>query len=197
VENRLNELRAEVALCNKCSISKTTINKVFGEFHEETFIGVMSIAEAPGEEEDKNNKPFCGKAGRLWEEMLDSIQLHRRELYVCNSVMCRPVQNKLSKDFHEVVNCNNFLKRQIEIVQPKIIITWGKTAFYSIFGWSQDSMKLIRQGNPRLYNNKTVIISTYHPSFINRRMSMAWEAYKDLAMIKEHLHDVDPRKNKD
>ena len=181
-------LNEEIYACEKCSIAKTTRNKVPGEGMPNALI--MSIAEAPGEEEEKTGRPFMGIAGKKWEEILDSIGLHRDYIHVCNAICCRPIGNKLSSDFHEVINCNPFLRRRIEIVMPKFIIIWGKPAFDALFGISNTSMKTIRSKNPYTYNGIKVF-ATYHPSFINRRASMSWESYNDLIMVKEYINNVD------
>jgi len=179
------ELKQAVAVCEACSLAKTRTQTVFGvgdEHAEWLFVG-----EAPGAEEDKRGEPFVGQAGQLLDNMLAAIQLKRGEnVYIANVLKCRPPQNR---DPHgeEVVKCDPFLKRQVELIQPKLIVALGKFAAQSLLE-SDQSISALRS---KLHDYHGVpVIVTYHPAYLLRNMPDKSKAWEDLCFARATMKQL-------
>lgn len=179
------ELKQAVAVCEACSLAKTRTQTVFGvgdEHAEWLFVG-----EAPGAEEDKRGEPFVGQAGQLLDNMLAAIQLKRGEnVYIANVLKCRPPQNR---DPHgeEVVKCDPFLKRQVELIQPKLIVALGKFAAQSLLE-SDQSIAALRS---KLHDYHGVpVIVTYHPAYLLRNMPDKAKAWEDLCFARATMKQL-------
>ena len=150
----------------------------------------MLIGEAPGFYEDKEGKPFVGKAGQLLDKIFESVGLTRkRDVYICNTVKCRPPENR-NPEPDEKEACRNFLKAQIDIIQPKIILLCGNVAVQSILG-SVGGITKIRgkwfQGDETVHGAKLMPI--FHPSYLLRndsreKGSPKWLMWQDIQEIK-------------
>ena len=121
-DKKLEELKKEVILCQRCPLYKTRHLPVVGEGNHDA--EVMFIGEAPGFNEDRTGHPFWGAAGKIFDELLTNIGLRREDVYICNVLKCRPPNNRNPK-IEEIKACTPFLDRQIEIIQPKVICTLG------------------------------------------------------------------------
>lgn len=129
--SELTELYAEIARCQRCeALAKTRHLTVPGEGPEHAEI--MFIGEAPGFHEDRQGRPFVGAAGQFLDELLASINLWRKDVYICNVLKCRPPQNRDPLP-EEIENCRVFLDRQIELVKPKVIVTLGRFSMAKFF----------------------------------------------------------------
>ena len=124
-DKKLEEIKEEVLLCQKCPLYKTRHLPVIGEGNHDT--NIMFIGEAPGFHEDQTGHPFWGAAGKILDELLDKIELKREDIYICNILKCRPPHNRNPKA-EEIEACVPFLDKQIDIIQPKIICTLGNFA---------------------------------------------------------------------
>ncbi len=178
----LVQLKEIVLNCNLCNLSKTRTNVVFGEGNPNSKI--MFIGEAPGREEDIQGRPFVGRSGEMLTKMIENVLfLKRDEVYISNIVKCRPPQNR-DPQIEEVESCKGYLLKQIEIINPKIIVTLGRIAFKYLL----NDETPITKARGKIYNFKGIkVIPTFHPSYLLRNPSKKKEALRDLQFIKEFL----------
>jgi DNA polymerase len=172
-------LQTAVAACQACSLAKTRTQTVFGVGDPNA--NWLFVGEAPGAEEDRRGEPFVGQAGKLLDNMLAAIQLKRGEnVYIANVLKCRPPENR---DPHgeEVVKCDPFLKRQVELIQPRLIVAMGRFAAQSILN-SDASIGALR-GKLHNYNGVPVIV-TYHPAYLLRNLMDKAKAWEDLCFAR-------------
>jgi len=127
---KINRLRKQIASCQRCSLHKTRTNTVPGEGDIEA--DIMFIGEAPGRNEDLQGKPFVGRAGDIFDQLLHSIHLTRDQIYLCNILKCRPPDNRNPLP-HEIQSCIGSLDIQIKVINPEIIGTLGSFATAYIF----------------------------------------------------------------
>jgi uracil-DNA glycosylase family 4 len=180
--NDLKDLENMVLNCHLCNLSKSRNNVVFGEGNPTTKI--MFIGEAPGREEDIQGKPFVGRSGEILTKMIENVlNIKREEVYITNIVKCRPPQNRDPK-IEEIESCKPYLLKQIEIINPKIIVTLGRIAFKYLL----NNETPITKARGNLYDFMGIkVIPTFHPSFLLRNPSKKKEALIDLKFIKEFL----------
>jgi len=164
--------------CPRCKLSKSRSTVVFGSGNPRARL--MVIGEGPGEEEDKQGKPFVGRAGQLLTRMLASVGFDReRDCYIANVIKCRPERNR-NPEPDEVAACNPFLMAQIDTIQPHVILALGNFAAQTLLG-SKDGISKLRG---RLYLYRTgVLVPTFHPAFLLRNPGqefkrMAWDDLK-------------------
>ncbi len=124
------EMYEVIERCSLCGLSKSRRNAVPGEGPENA--SIMFIGEAPGFHEDRQGRPFVGAAGQFLEELLESIHLHREDVYICNVIKCRPPENRDPLPA-EIEACNSYLDRQIALIKPKVIITLGRFSMAKFF----------------------------------------------------------------
>jgi len=170
-----NSLQHAVAECHACGLADTRMQTVFGvgDPNAEWLI----IGEAPGAEEDRKGEPFVGQAGKLLDNMLAAIKLKRGEnVFIANVLKCRPPQNR-DPQGEEVVKCDPFLKRQVELIQPKLILALGKFAAQSILN-SESTIASLR-GKTHDFHGVPVIV-TYHPAYLLRNLADKSKAWEDL-----------------
>jgi len=178
----LKELQKIVSNCHLCNLAKTRKNVVFGEGNPKAKL--MFIGEAPGREEDIQGRPFVGRSGELLTKMIENVLLLKRDdIYIANIIKCRPPQNR-DPEFEEVESCKGYLLKQIEIIQPKIIVTLGRIAFKYLL----NDETPITKARGKIYDFKGIkVIPTFHPSYLLRNPSKKKEAFLDLKFIKEFL----------
>jgi uracil-DNA glycosylase family 4 len=178
-------LKAAVEACEACSLASTRTQTVFGvgdRNAEWLFVG-----EAPGAEEDRRGEPFVGQAGKLLDNMLAAISLRRGDnVYIANVLKCRPPENR---DPHgeEVVKCDPFLKRQVELIKPRLIVAMGRFAAQSLL--STDSAIGALRGKLHDYNGVPVIV-TYHPAYLLRNLNDKAKAWEDLCYARRTMRDL-------
>jgi len=119
----LNAIREEISSCEKCPLSRTRTNTVPGEGNPNS--DIIFVGEAPGATEDQKGIPFCGAAGKFLDEMLLSIDLKRQDVFVANTLKCRPPENRDPEDSEKAV-CRHYLEKQIETINPKLIVCLGR-----------------------------------------------------------------------
>ena len=178
-------LRECVANCQSCMLAETRTQTVFGVGDPDA--DWLLVGEAPGAEEDKRGEPFVGQAGKLLDNMLAAIQLKRGErVYIANVLKCRPPENR---DPHgeEVVKCDPFLKRQVELIQPKLIVAMGRFAAQSILN-SDASIGALR-GKLHDYHGVPVIV-TYHPAYLLRNLPDKALAWEDLCFARATMQQL-------
>ena len=180
--NELEELEKICKNCTLCDLSKTRTNVVFGEGNPNAKL--MFIGEGPGEMEDKTGRPFVGRAGKLLTKIINTVlELERSDVYIANIVKCRPPNNRVPT-IEEAQTCKPYLIKQIEIINPEILVCLGKTAFMYLLDSDMPISKV--RGQIFEYKGKKVI-PTYHPSFLLRNPSAKKESYKDFLLIKSML----------
>lgn len=179
-ENPWIPLKAAVSGCTKCGLHKTRTQTVFGVGDENA--DWMLIGEAPGAEEDRLGDPFVGQAGKLLDNMLAAIGLSRREnVYIANVLKCRPPGNRNPAP-EEVEQCTAHLRRQIELVQPRLILAMGRFAAQTLLA-SDASIASLR-GRVHAYAGVPLIV-TYHPAYLLRTLEDKAKAWEDLVFAKK------------
>jgi DNA polymerase len=180
--NSLTLLKEITHNCHLCELSKTRKNVVFGEGNESA--EVMFVGEGPGFSEDESGKPFVGRAGELLTKMIESVlEIKREEVYIANIVKCRPPNNRVPTP-EEAINCKEYLLKQIELVNPKIIVALGDTSSHSL---TDDSTPITKIRGEVLEFNNSTLIPTFHPSYLLRNPSAKREAFVDMKKIREMM----------
>ena len=146
INNDLNyhNLELEASNCEQCILSKSRNKVVFGKGHKKSKIFI--IGEAPGKDEDLNGEPFIGRAGKLLTEILLSIQLKRSDVYITNTIKCRPPENR-NPNSDEIKSCSYFLDKEIDLIAPQVIILLGKVAAETVLHTSKSMAELFRKKN--------------------------------------------------
>ena len=175
-------LKAAVSGCTKCGLHKTRTQTVFGVGDEQA--DWMLIGEAPGAEEDRLGDPFVGQAGKLLDNMLAAIGLSRREnVYIANVLKCRPPGNRNPAP-EEVEQCAPHLLKQIELIQPKLIVAMGRFAAQTLLQ-SNASIAAMR-GRVHRYAGVPLIV-TYHPAYLLRTLEDKAKAWEDLLFARRTM----------
>ncbi len=185
---KLQLLKEEILNCKKCPLWKTRNNPVLGEGSLND--GIMFIGEAPGFNEDKQGKPFVGRAGEVFDELLNSIDLKRERIYITNVLKCRPPNNR-NPSQEEIKTCSPYLNEQIEIIKPKIICCLGNFATdYILKKFDlKDKIQGISKIHGNVFNVSTLngtikIIPIYHPAVATYDPNMLKILKKDFENIK-------------
>jgi len=191
-QEKLDVLKTECLNCMKCELGKTRTNVVFSDGNPETAKAVL-IGEAPGENEDLTGTPFVGRAGKLLNEFLEKAGISRAsDLYIINTVKCRPPKNRVPEK-EEKSQCENYLHTQIDIIQPEIIIFCGATALKSFSDTKTPISKLRGEiMDIEVMGKKYKAMPIFHPSYLLRQHSLEKGAprdlmYQDLCKIKEMI----------
>jgi uracil-DNA glycosylase family 4 len=175
----------EIALgCPRCGLAKTRKHVVFGEGSETA--DVMVVGEAPGQEEDRSGRPFVGRAGKLLDLLLLSSGFSRDDVYICNVLKCRPPQNRNPQP-DEVDACSPYLLRQVELVQPRVILAFGAFAAQTLLGTDISIGKL--RGKTHRYRG-VPLVPTYHPAACLRHPAWVRSVWEDLQRARDVLDAV-------
>jgi uracil-DNA glycosylase len=181
--------------CTLCKLCQSRTNIAFGSGSPRARL--MVVGEGPGEEEDKQGKPFVGRAGQLLTKMLESVGLDReRDVYIANVVKCRPERNR-NPEPDEVAACNPFLMAQIDTIRPAVILALGNFAAQTLLGAREGITKL----RGRVYEyRESVLVPTFHPAFLLRNPGpafrrMAWEDLKLARREYDRLSATTPHPN--
>ena len=176
------ELKQMVKVCTDCALHKGRRQSVFGVGDENA--DWLFVGEGPGAEEDARGEPFVGQAGRLLDNMLASIGLKRGEdVYIANVVKCRPPGNRAPEPF-EAGQCEPYLLRQIQLIQPKLIVALGKTAATNLLR-AESSIASLRGRFHRFQG--TPLIVTYHPAYLLRSLTDKSKAWEDLCFARDGM----------
>jgi DNA polymerase len=168
------QLRTDVAQCQLCTLCTTRTQTVFGAGNLNA--KWLFIGEAPGQNEDEQGIPFVGEAGQLLTEMLRAMQLTRDDIFIANILKCRPPQNR-DPHVDEIKQCRDYLRRQMALIQPKIIIAVGRIAAQTLLETNEKIGKL--RGAVHAVEN-TPLIAIYHPSYLLRSLTEKRKAWQDL-----------------
>lgn len=180
-EAELAAVAEQVAVCSGCGLHKERTHTVFARGNPQAEL--MFIGEAPGREEDLQGDPFVGPAGKLLDRMIAAMGLQRGEVYVANILKCRPPNNRDPRP-DEIEACYPFLKRQIELVAPRVICTLGRPASNTLLQTSA-SMGSLR-GRWHSFNGIR-LMPTYHPAYLLRSPGQKRKAWEDLKLIMAEL----------
>ena len=175
----LESLELEAKNCFNCDLSKTRHNVVFGSGSKTSKI--LFIGEAPGKDEDQSGKPFVGRAGKLLDEIFFSIGFSRENLYITNTVKCRPPDNR-NPTSSEISACSNFLDNQIDLISPDIIILLGKVAAERLLNTSEPMASL--RGKVHSYRKRYSVLVFYHPAYLLRSPSEKIKVWEDILYEK-------------
>jgi uracil-DNA glycosylase len=187
----LDALRAEASSCTRCALSRSRTQVVFGNGHPNA--DLMFVGEAPGFHEDQQGIPFVGQAGKLLDKLLAGIGLTRADVYVANTLKCRPPGNRdpLPEEKHE---CEPWLFKQIELIKPKVIATLGNHATKQLTGKETGITRVHGQPQPAVYGSTTVaIFPLYHPAAALYTPAMLKVLEEDFAKLPALLEqEIEP-----
>lgn len=179
-----SQIQSDVAQCQKCALSASRKNTVFGEGNVRARI--MLIGEGPGRDEDELGRPFVGRAGQLLDKMLASIKLTRNDVFIANILKCRPPGNRDPKP-EEAAACIGYLRAQVKFIKPKIIVCLGRVSAQYILG--QD-IRIMRDHGVWHEVKNFSIMPTYHPAALLRNELLKKDAYKDLLAIRARYDEL-------
>jgi DNA polymerase len=171
--------------CVRCGLCETRQNVVFGVGNRQA--DILFIGEGPGEQEDRKGEPFVGPAGQLLDDMLSIIDLDRNSnCYIANIVKCRPPHNR---DPHETEQeaCIDYLRNQVALIKPKIIVCLGRIAACKII---REDYRITREHGQWVEKNGVQITAIYHPSALLRDLSKRPETFRDLLSIRQKLLEL-------
>ena len=174
-------LRRACAGCQSCPLGETRTKLVFGDGNPDSEI--MLIGEGPGEQEDLQGEPFVGPAWKLLDDMLEMIGLDRTRIYIANTVKCRPPRNRDPQPTEQQA-CRSWLDRQIELVDPKIIVCLGRIAAMGVI---KDDFRITREHGQWFEINGVKAMAIYHPSALLRDLSKRPETFADLRELRRVL----------
>ena len=175
------DLEKSILECKKCRLCTNRTNIVFGQGNKKARL--MFIGEGPGADEDKQGVPFVGKAGQLMNKAFEGLGIDRKKLYIANIVKCRPPSNRVPED-DEVQTCLNYLRNQVILIKPKIIVLLGSTALKNILG-KEYGITAVR-GN-WMEKNGIKYMPTWHPAALLRDENKKIEFWQDLKEAKKYI----------
>lgn len=179
-DGALEDCREKALACQKCPLSLTRQNVVFGEGSCQS--GLMFVGEGPGADEDRTGRPFVGRAGELLTKMIQAMGLSREAVYIANTVKCRPPGNRVPSP-EERDACYPFLKDQIRLLQPRYMVLLGQTAAQVLLARS-DGISRLRGKEFSLSDFPDVrVLPTYHPAYLLRNPQAKKEVWEDLKTV--------------
>ncbi len=179
----LKVLQQAADACTACGLHATATQKVFSRGNPSSPIVV--VGEAPGEEEDRTGLPFVGRAGKLLDLMLAAIGYPKDSVYICNTLKCRPPGNRNPAPA-ELAACNHFLRQQLEIISPKVLLAVGKFAAQTLLQ-SEEPIGRLR-GRVHTYEGRPVVV-TYHPAYLLRSPYAVRTAWHDFQMLRQVIDE--------
>src|SRR5688500_12421337 len=179
----LSVLQEQAGGCTRCRLHEGRTNVVFGEGNPNA--DVMVVGEAPGQEEDRTGRPFVGQAGRLLDLLLLTAGFPRESVYICNTLKCRPPNNRNPLP-DEMEQCSNFLLGQIDAIKPRALLAVGKFAAQALLQ-SEESIGRLR-GRVHTYRG-TPLIVTYHPAYLLRSPQASRLAWQDFQRLRQVLDE--------
>lgn len=185
--NSWKELKKECLKCEKCKLCETRHNIVFGVGNPKA--EVLFIGEGPGENEDLQGEPFVGRAGKLLDKMLEAVDLNRnKNIYIANIVKCRPPQNR-DPQLEEQEACIEWLRNQVALIKPKIIVCLGRIAAMKII---KPDIKITKEHGIFFKKGNFLMMPTLHPAALLRNPRQKPEAFSDFIKLREKIKEVCP-----
>ena len=180
-----NNLKRVCGECTRCGLCETRHNVVFGVGNERA--DVMFVGEGPGEQEDLKGEPFVGPAGKLLDDMLSIIDLDRNtNCYIANIVKCRPPRNRDPLETEQDA-CINYLRNQVSLIQPKIIVCLGRIAAKRLI---DPEYRITRDHGQWVQKNGVWMTAIYHPSALLRDVTKRPETFEDLLSLREKIRET-------
>ena len=179
-----NELEAQCRNCQKCALADTRTNVVFGDGSQSA--EVMFIGEGPGEQEDLQGRPFVGRGGQFLDQMLEIIGLDRSKYYIANIVKCRPPQNRDPLALEQDA-CIGYLREQVRLLQPKIIVCLGRIAAMRLI---KDDFKITREHGQWFEKAGIQMMALYHPAALLRDPRRRPETFDDLKSLEQKIREI-------
>ena len=176
-------LEAECRACRRCGLCETRNKVVFGVGSREA--EVLFIGEGPGEQEDLQGEPFVGKAGRLLDDMLELIDLNRKQIYIANMVKCRPPKNRDPLNIEQEA-CSVWLREQIALLRPRIIVCLGRI---SAMTFIRPDFKISREHGQWTVKDGVMTMALYHPAALLRDPRRRPETFEDLKRLQQAIRD--------
>ena len=185
---QLKKLKDQINSIKNCELQKNATNLVFADGNPKS--SIMIIGEGPGANEDKEGKPFVGRAGKLLDKMLEAIKLNRKNVYISNVVNYRPPMNRRPTD-QEINRYLPFLSKHIEIINPKILLLLGSTALNALIG-DEDVISKVRGKwiKKKIGTVNPDIIISFHPAYLMRQPDQKKYAWEDLKMIRKKILEL-------
>lgn len=178
------ELEKSIIGCKKCKLCTERNNIVFGTGNKEA--DLMFIGEGPGADEDREGEPFVGRAGKLMNMAFDGIGIKREEVYIANIVKCRPPSNR-NPETDEADACIDYLRNQVMLVKPKVIVLLGSVALKNILG---NEYGITASRGNWIERKGILYMPTWHPAALLRDENKKIEFWKDLKQVKEKMENI-------
>ena len=178
-EHDLDSFCQSICQCQKCPLGSTRTNFVFGVGNPQA--DIVFVGEAPGQQEDLKGEPFVGRAGKLLDKILAAVSLTRNDIYICNVLKCRPPENRDPLP-SEVDQCEPYLKAQLALINPKLIVALGRVAACTILK-TKEPLKNLR--NQTFKYEGIDLVVTYHPAALLRNSNFKQPTWEDFQMIRD------------
>ena len=178
------QLQGQCMECTGCGLCETRHNVVFGVGKRDT--DVLFVGEGPGEQEDLRGEPFVGPAGKLLDDMLSILDLDRTNCYIANIVKCRPPRNRDPLETEQEA-CIGFLRNQVALIRPKIIVCLGRIAALKLI---DPNFRITRQHGQWFRRGEFWMMATFHPSALLRDASKRPEAFDDLMSLRSKMKEL-------
>ena len=178
----LDRIATDLAGCTRCKLSKARHTIVLGEGNPNA--DLVFVGEGPGEQEDLQGRPFIGRAGQLLDKMIGAMGLSREQVYILNVVKCRPPGNR-NPEPDEIATCGPFLLRQLNVIQPKVIVALGKFSAQTLLQTETPISQLRGKFHP--YHGGTKLMPTFHPAYLLRNPPAKKEVWIDLQLVAQEL----------
>ena len=176
-----DELERIATACTKCRLAGTRTQVVYGVGNPNA--DLMFIGEAPGRDEDLQGKPFVGRAGALLTDIIKAMKLTRDDVYIANVIKCRPPENR-NPEPDELDACRPFIRRQIELIKPKVIVTLGRFALQSLM---EKGFSITAARGSWLEYNGVKVMPTYHPAYLLRNPAAKKDVWQDMKKVMTEL----------
>ena len=181
----IEELKSYMANFKGCELYKSSTNMVFSDGNPKSKI--MLIGEAPGHDEDIQGKPFVGRSGKLLDKMLEAIELNREKVYIANIIPWRPPNNRRPTE-EEIEICLPFIKKHIELINPKVLMLLGSTATLALLKSSEGITKIRGKWVDLILDNMSIpTLPTFHPAFLLRQPAQKKHVWEDLKSLKKRV----------
>ena len=180
------DLEQSIKDCKKCKLCTNRTNIVFGVGNKNA--DVMFIGEGPGADEDRLGEPFVGKAGKLMDKAFQALEIHRDKVYIANIVKCRPPQNRTPLE-DEAMACLPYLRAQVALIQPQIIVCLGKTAAMYVI---DREIRITRDRGIWRMKKGIWMLPTFHPAALLRDESKKRDAWHDMQSLRDKIKELGP-----
>lgn len=180
-EETLEVIREDLGDCQRCKLAPLRQNIVFGSGNPRA--ALMFVGEAPGADEDEQGLPFVGRAGQLLTKIIEAIQMKREDVYICNVLKCRPPNNR-APERDEIESCEPFLLRQVQSIQPKVIVCLGSPAMQTLLKIKTGITQVRGQW---LDYHGVKLMATFHPAYCLRWPEKKREVWEDMKKVRDFL----------